>query len=101
MNAKGIVLSAGPGGNYLITAKRNFKKSTIIVEIEADKGTEAYVVLKANDGAGVWHAITSRIDVKDGQVRVGHQALDFQEKERGIPTSPGEYPIGTKIPDQA
>ncbi len=96
MNAKGIVLSAGPGGNYLITAKDNFKKSTIIVEIEADKGTEAYVVLKANDGAGAWHAITSRIDVKDGQVRVGHQALDFQENERGIPPRQ-EYPIGKKI----
>ena len=96
-NSLGIVISAGQGGNFLLTSNDQYKYCTLIIEIEATEGTEAFLVLRAHEGPGGWNAITSRIDVAGGKVRVGHVSLDFRVEERGIAHRP-EYPQGTRVP---
>jgi serine/threonine protein kinase len=97
MNAEGILLSAGSGGNFLITDNDRYRYCSLVLSLEAAEGTEAYLVLRAHEGADGWRAVTSRIDVAEGKVRVGHEALDFRVEENGAARRL-EYATGTLIP---
>jgi formylglycine-generating enzyme required for sulfatase activity/serine/threonine protein kinase len=96
MSSQGIVLSAGPGGNFLLTRSDDFKKCSLRIEFEAGDVTEAYLALRAREGPDGWHAVTSRIDVEKGRVHVGHQGFDFEAQESGLGRRP-DYGTGTLI----
>jgi hypothetical protein len=97
VNSEGIALSAGSGGNFLLTSSGKFKKGSLVIDLEAAEGTEAYLALRAHEGSDGWHAVTSRVDVDSGKVRVGNEALDFNDEERGT-SRRQEFATGTLIP---
>ncbi len=95
MNARELVVSAGTGGNSLLTKNQELKSCKLTIEIEATEETVAYLALRANkDGKG-WHAVTSKIEAKAGKVRVGGQGVDFEES---APMPPLEFEFGKPIP---
>ncbi|MGP0066813.1 MAG: hypothetical protein ACLQGP_24885, partial [Isosphaeraceae bacterium] len=91
INHQGVFLSAGPGGNLLLTKRENYKRCTFKVTLAATKGTEAYLALRAHRREGEWCAITARIADEGGKIRVHHPSLDFQPPEAG--TKPLEFPL--------
>jgi hypothetical protein len=83
MDRDGVHLSAGPGGNLLLT-KRGFDRScTLSLTLSAEKGTEAFLALRAYRGPDGWKAITARLYDEGGRIRVGHQSSDFQLPDHG------------------
>jgi serine/threonine protein kinase len=81
--AKGLVVDAGMAGNFLITRRADYRKSTIKIEMSASKGAEAFLVLRAAEGPDGWGAVTSRIVEEGGKIRAGLQSVDFALPERG------------------
>ncbi len=83
MDQRGVQLSAGPGGNLLLTRQEFAGSCTMKITLQASKGTEAFLALRAHRGPEGWKAITSRIYEKDGKIHAGFQATDFQKTEVG------------------
>jgi serine/threonine protein kinase len=83
MNASGVVLYAGEGGNFLLTRRMDFKKCKILVSLAAFEGTEAYLALRAHNGPDGWLAVTSRIDEQGKKIRAGTQSVNFQVPVQG------------------
>jgi hypothetical protein len=83
LTAKGVSLEQGPGGNFLLTRKSNWKRCTMSVTLAVTENTEAFLVLRAHRQADAWRGITSRITGSGGKVALGGLSTDFQVKERG------------------
>jgi serine/threonine protein kinase len=92
MTPKELMLWSRPGGNLLLTRKDNFKKCSISAALAVNDGTEAYLVMRARQGADGWHAVTSRIIGQGGKVRAGAVSMDFQKSENAANTV--EKPTG-------
>src|SRR5262249_17849142 len=80
---EGVRLSAGPGGNFLLTRREDFSRCTLKITLSAEKGTEAFLALCAHFGPDGRKAITARVHDEGGRVRVGSPSSDFQPTGRG------------------
>jgi Protein kinase domain len=78
MDRDGVSLSAGPGGNFLLTRRDTYRSCKLSITLSAQKGTEAFLALRAHLGPDGWRAITARVHDEGGRIRVGYQAIDFQ-----------------------
>lgn len=78
-----IKISAAPNGNALLTRKTNFKRGTdlvdVAVELAAAKGTEAFIILNAQQKNGKWSGVTSRIHFENGKIHAGGQRSGFRK----------------------
>ncbi|HEY2157212.1 MAG TPA: hypothetical protein VGH33_16415, partial [Isosphaeraceae bacterium] len=83
MSGKGLVISGGTAGNFFVTRRSDYKKCTITVDLSATEGTDAYLVLRGNEGPDGWRGVTSRVVDKGGKIHSGLQSLDFAEPELG------------------
>jgi hypothetical protein len=83
MDRDGVSLSAGPGGNLLLTKRESYRRCTLSMTVSAKKGTEAFLALRAHRGPDGWTAITARVYDDEGRIRAGYQSTDFQPSERG------------------
>ncbi len=85
MDERGVFLSAGAGGNLLLTKQEGFRSCTLTLDVSVTNGTEAFLALRAHRGPDGSRAITSRVNEEGGHVRAGGQAADFQLVEQGKP----------------
>jgi hypothetical protein len=83
MDRDGVSLSAGPGGNLLLTKRETFRRCTLSITLSAKEGTEAFLALRAHRGPDGWRAITARVYDEGGRIRAGYQSADFQLPDRG------------------
>jgi serine/threonine protein kinase len=83
MNEKGLYLEAGPHGNLLLTQDATFRKCILTITLAAKEGTDAFLALRACRGPQVWQAITARVSERNGKIRVGPPATNFQTSETG------------------
>jgi hypothetical protein len=83
MDRDGVSLSAGPGGNLLLTRKESFRRCKLSLTLSVQKGTEAFLALLAHRGPDGWRAITARVYDEGGRIRAGHQSTDFQLPDQG------------------
>ncbi len=83
MGPKGLVVEGGTAGNFLLTSRSDYKKCAMTVDLSATEGTEAYLILRADEGPDGWRGVTSRIVDEGGKIRAGLQSLDFAAPERG------------------
>jgi hypothetical protein len=83
-NGRALVMSAGPNGNLLLTKHDDSRSGSLVLNIAATKGTEAYLALRAHRGPeGEWRAITVRLKDEGGKIRVGYPSLDFHPPQDG------------------
>jgi hypothetical protein len=85
MGETGVTLSAGANGNLLLTRNAAFRRCALTIDVSVNKGTEAFLALRAHDGPDGWRAITARLIEEGGRIRAGGQSADFQLPERGKP----------------
>jgi hypothetical protein len=90
LTSKGVSLEQGADGNFLLTKRQDFKKSTLKITLAPFDGSEAYLALHARQGPDAWHAVTSRIVCRGGKAYAGATGFDFQQ-EHGQPL---EKPAG-------
>jgi serine/threonine protein kinase len=95
MNRDGVSLSAGPGGNLLLTRKASFRKCKLSLTLSAHKGTEAFLALRAHRGPDGWRAITARVYDDGGRIRAGNPSTDFQQPDQGTRTE--TVPLGKSV----
>jgi serine/threonine protein kinase len=79
LRGKGMQIEAGPSGNLLLTQKETYKKCMIKLTLAANKGTEAFLALRARFGQEGWQAATVRIHGREDGIYVGNQSLNFAE----------------------
>jgi hypothetical protein len=83
MDRDGVTLSAGPGGNLLLTKKGDYKGCTLKITLSAARGTEAFLALRAHRGPDDrWRGITARVYDEKSRIHVGHVSTDFQPPTR-------------------
>jgi serine/threonine protein kinase len=83
MNEKGLYLEAGPHGNLLLTQDATYRKCVLTITLAAKEGTDAYLALRASRAPHVWQAMTARVSERNGKIRVGPPATNFQTPETG------------------
>jgi serine/threonine protein kinase len=79
--ARGLIITAGQGGNHLLTKKRDYLKSSLKLSVALSQGAELYLALHARPGTDGWHAITLRVAEDAGKVLAGGQSVDFKASE--------------------
>ncbi len=77
------MVDAGPGGNFLLTSRSDYRKCALKVQLSASENAEAYLILRAAEGPDGWRGVTSRIVDEGGKIHAGLQSLDFATPERG------------------
>jgi hypothetical protein len=95
MNRRGVFLSAGPGGNLLLTRRDDYRKCELSITLSATRGTEAFLAVRAHRGPDGWRGITARVFDEGGRIRAGHQSVDFRlpDQGRAIETADPEKPL--------
>ena len=83
MDRDGVQISAGSGGNFLMTRRDDFSSCTLKITLSASRGTEAFLALRARPGPDGWRAITARLSDEGGRIRVGAVSNDFRPTDRG------------------
>ena len=73
-----LLIAAAPGGNFLLTRKSDFQHARVVVEVAAAQGTEAYVILNAQQEGGKWFGVTSKIHFDKGKIIAGGQRTGFR-----------------------
>ena len=91
-----LKIAAAPNGNVLLTKKTDYKRGTdlvdVIIEVAAAEGTEAFIILNAQQKAGKWSGVTSRIHFENGKIQAGGQRSGFRQNSgRQQEFEAGEY----------
>lgn len=76
-----LVIVAAQEGNIALTKKTNYQEATVVVELAASEGTEAYIILNAQQKNGKWSGATSKIHFAEGKINAGGQRFGFMQNQ--------------------